>query len=188
LSSEEIQKLKFEHEEEEEEEEEETEEEEEEEEDDDDTENSCQKAFDCSSNINNSNSNIVLPKRSPIKEIPEIPDNLNYSFEENECNHKNASLTDSYKLQEDYERVPNFTNEETVEGILSNLEKRYKTYKEIYSIYGNILVSINPFCETKLYSNEYLKIYNSCIKDRTSETKEPHLFKTCAKVLNNLIE
>jgi myosin heavy subunit len=65
---------------------------------------------------------------------------------------------------------------------------RYKTHKEIYSIYGNILVSINPFCETKLYSNDYIRIYNGCIKDRTSETKEPHLFKTCAKVLNNLIE
>ncbi len=99
MSSQEIQKLKFEHE----------EEEQEQEQEEDDRENERQNAFDCSSNINLTNltclshdSTIVLPERSLVHI-------LNYSFEEIESNHKNASMTDSNKLQKKYERVPNFT-------------------------------------------------------------------------------
>ena len=100
---------------------------------------------------------VINKKRRPPVQI------LNYSFEEIESSNKNSSTKDSNKLQEEYEWVPNSTNEETIEGMLSNLELRYKNNKEIDSIYDNIRVSINPFSKTSLYSNDYIRIYNGCM-------------------------
>ena len=119
---------------------------------------------------------VINRKRRPPVQI------LNYWFEEIESSNKNFSTKDSNKLQEEYERVPNSKNEETIEGMLSNLELRYKNNKEIDSIYDKILVSINPFFKTNLYSNDYIRIHNGYIKDPTSESKEPNLFKTSAKI------
>jgi len=72
-----------------------------------------------------------------------------------------------------------FLNEPSV---LYNLENRYKD-DLIYTYSGLFLVAINPYCNIKLYTPEFINLYHGSVK----EENKPHIFAVAEEAYQNLL-
>ncbi|SMN20800.1 similar to Saccharomyces cerevisiae YHR023W MYO1 Type II myosin heavy chain, required for wild-type cytokinesis and cell separation [Maudiozyma saulgeensis] len=72
-----------------------------------------------------------------------------------------------------------FLNEPSV---LHNLENRYKD-DLIYTYSGLFLVAINPYCNIKLYTPEFINLYHGSVK----EENKPHIFAIAEEAYQNLL-
>lgn len=83
-----------------------------------------------------------------------------------------------------FEKIDNmseltFLNEPSV---LHNLENRYKD-DMIYTYSGLFLVAINPYCNIKLYTPEFINLYHGSVK----EENKPHIFAVAEEAYQNLL-
>lgn len=67
-------------------------------------------------------------------------------------------------------------------SVLHNLENRYRD-DLIYTYSGLFLVAINPYCDVKLYSQEYVKLYHGSPK----EDNKPHIFAIAEEAYRKLL-
>lgn len=67
-------------------------------------------------------------------------------------------------------------------AVLHNLENRYKD-DLIYTYSGLFLVAINPYCDIKIYSQEYINLYHGSPK----EDNKPHIFAIAEEAYRKLL-
>ncbi|QLQ81017.1 hypothetical protein HG537_0E03720 [Torulaspora globosa] len=67
-------------------------------------------------------------------------------------------------------------------SVLYNLENRYRE-DMIYTYSGLFLVAINPYCNLKLYSQEYINLYQGSPR----EDNKPHIFATAEEAYRRLL-
>ncbi|KTW31801.1 uncharacterized protein T551_01062 [Pneumocystis jirovecii RU7] len=68
------------------------------------------------------------------------------------------------------------------ESINDNLKKRFQN-KEIYTYIGNVLISVNPFQDLGIYTNEVLQSYRG--KNRLEE--KPHVYAIAESAFYNMV-
>ena len=83
--------------------------------------------------------------------------------------------TDEIDNQNNLIDIPHL-NEPTV---LNSVYLRY-IQNNIYTYTGNILISINPFQNLQLYTNEIIESY------KNNQNKDPHIYQIARKSYNNL--
>ncbi|WEW55954.1 class II myosin [Emydomyces testavorans] len=68
-------------------------------------------------------------------------------------------------------------------SVVHNLHTRYQS-DLIYTYSGLFLVTVNPYCQLPIYSNEYIKLY----KGQSREDTKPHIFAMADQAFRNLVE
>ncbi|KAH0538192.1 hypothetical protein FGG08_005208 [Glutinoglossum americanum] len=68
-------------------------------------------------------------------------------------------------------------------SVVHNLHMRYQA-DLIYTYSGLFLVTVNPYCQLPIYTNEYINMY----KGRNREDTKPHIYAMADEAFRNLVE